>query len=539
MNRNEVLLSAIKKTEEELNKDINLVISEKCKGKGAEEISDFLNLLFEAPPEETGGQNAITGFYFQLLCTLYYLAEVIEGKWDYIILELHQDIIVGNDSAIKFIQVKSQVLQDREPIVAVTDTNLYLGWIQKLLYMGKFFPKGQGVQTQFELITNYMIKNSPKVKMEHYLYNNKFELEIDDKDDLLKKVIEYQDRGVSEGFNFENDCNESIKDLLSRFSINPKAINPSDFNDFFATVSYKLGKLINKSAGVPLEDLNFLLGELCYRCNHTTEGSLLAIEKEEANELLQILKKRASQNLKGFFENNNNDSLIDEIITNFSDEFSELQNPNLMGQLQDEFESFRCELKRWANEDISVVEMVHRYLEGKSFSLKHQNIPPLKLRTKLTEIFKTFFLLNLLFDKELKVSTKFKGMLIKESEKKYISIVGLEMGQTVEEGIEKLSLILDKTSKDEKIILLMQGAPHTIFQGPYDDDFDAPETYSIDQIMEPYMEEMEKGKSLNEVDWLWTLVPGAKLVGILKKVGKHPDITTFKGAVKEKWQLLL
>ncbi|MEH7521622.1 hypothetical protein V7199_00585 [Priestia megaterium] len=539
MNRNEVLLSAIKKTEEELNKDINLVISEKCKGKGAEEISNFLNLLFEAPPEETGGQNAITGFYFQLLCTLYYLAEVIEGKWDYIILELHQDIIVGNDSAIKFIQVKSQVLQDREPIVPVTETNLYLGWIQKLLYMAKFFPKGQGVQTQFELITNYMIKNSPKVKMEHYLYNDKFELEIDDKDDLLKKVIEYEDRGVIEGFNFENDCNESIKDLLSRFSINPKAINPSDFNDFFATVSYKLGKLINKSAGVPLEDLNFLLGELCYRCNHTTEGSLLAIEKEEANELLQILKKRASQNLKGFFENNNNDSLIDEIITNFSDEFSELQNPNLMGQLQDEFESFRCELKRWANEDISVVEMVHRYLEGKSFSLKHQNIPPLKLRTKLTEIFKTFFLLNLLFDKELKVSTKFKGMLIKESEKKYISIVGLEMGQTIEEGIEKLSLILDKTSKDEKIILLMQGAPHTIFQGPYDDDFDEPETYSINQIMEPYMEEMEKGKSLNEVDWLWTLVPGAKLIGILKKVGKHPDITTFKGAVKEKWQLLL
>ncbi|KRF53820.1 hypothetical protein ASG98_25505 [Bacillus sp. Soil531] len=539
MNRNEVLLTAIKKTEEELNKDISLVISEKCKGKGAEEISDFLNLLFEVPPEETGGQNAITGFYFQLLCTLYYLAEVIEGKWDYIILELHQDIIVGNDSAIKFIQVKSQVLQDREPIVPVTETNLYLGWIQKLLYMAKFFPKGQGVQTQFELITNYIIKNSPKVKMEHYLYNNKFELEIDDDDDLLKKVTEYEDRGVSEGFNFENDCNESIKNLLSRFSINPKAINPSDFNDFFATVSYKLGKLINKSAGVPLEDLNFLLGELCYRCNHTTEGSLLAIEKEEANELLQLLKERASQNLKGFFENNNNDSLIDEIITNFSDEFSELQNPDLLGQLQDEFESFRYELKRWANEDISVVEMVHRYLEGKSFSLKLQNIPALKLRTKLTEIFKTFFLLNLLFDKNLKVSTKFKGMLIKESEKKYISIVGLDMGQTMEEGIEKLNLILEKTSKEEKIILLMQDAHHTIFQGPYDDDFDEPETYAIGQIMEPFMEEIDRGKSLNEVDWLWTLVPGMKLIGILKKVGKHPDVATFKGAVKEKWKLLL
>lgn len=540
MNKNQILLSAIKKTEPELNKEINLVINEKCKGKNAEDITDFLNTLMEKPPEETGGQNAITGFYFQLLCTLYYLAEVIEGKWDYIILELHQDIIVGNESTVKFIQVKSQVLQDREPLVYVTDTKLYLeGWIQKLLCMAQFFPKGQGVNTNFELITNYMIKNSKTVKMEHYLYNNKYQLEIDENDDLLKKVKKYKNRGVDEGFDFERDCNESIQDLLSRFSINPKAINHEEFHDFLATVSYKLGKLINKSAGVPLEDLNFLLGELCYRCNHTTEGSLLVIEKEEANELLQLLKERASQNLKGFFANNNNDSLIDEIITSFNDEFLGIDNADLIGQLQDEFESFRYELKKWANEDISVIEMVHRYLEGKAFSLKLKNIQPLTLRKKLYEIFKTFFLLNLLFDKSFKLSTKFKGMLIKESKNGHISIIGLEIGQTMEQGIQKLNSILERASKEEKIILLMQNHHHTIFQGDYDDDFDKPQTYSAGEIIEPLIEELKKEKSLNEVDWPWTFIPGMKLVGILKKVGGHSDISTFKGVVKERWKMLL
>lgn len=532
------ILDAIQKNDDELNQDTSLIIQENIKGKSKEDVRKYLDTILEEPPEETGGGNALTGFYFQLLCTLYYLAEVLEGKWDFLVLELHQDIIVGNDSTIRFIQVKSEVLSDRKPVKVVSKTQLYRGWIQKLISLSRLFPKGEGVKTEFELMTNYIIKDSPEIKVEHYLYNNNFNQYIDDGDDILTKVTEYKNVGLAETFDFEDSCNESIKDLLSRFSITPEAINPDKLGDFIGTISDKLGKLINESAGVSFSDINYLLGELCFRCNHTNKGSLMHIDKEKAYEYMQILKQRASDNLEGFYTDRNNSKLIDEIITNLNEDYLELSHP-IRGQINDELEKFRIQLKIWATEDIPVHEMVHRYLEGKSFSLRLNTMQSLGLRKKAEEIFKTLFILEILFDEELKFSEKFNGILIKEARSAYISIIGLDIGQNLEEGIEKLNNIIEKSSDEEKILILMQNN-HTIFQGDYDeDDFDNEEIFDVNEMIKFASEYFPQGKSVTDVDYKWTIVPGIKFIAFLKRVRRYENIIEFKSDIQTKWEILL
>jgi hypothetical protein len=528
------IIEAIKKPEDTLNKDISLVINNKCKGKSKEEIIEFLDILLTEPPEETGGQNAITGFYFQLLCTLYYLAELLEGKWNFLIIELHQDIIVGNESTIKFVQVKSEVLPDRKPVKVVSETELYRGWIQKLFSLARLFPKGNEVTTQFELITNYIIKDSPRIKVEHYLYNNRFDQNISDEDHILQKVNKYKTYGLEEDFDIEKACNDSIKNLLSRFSINPKAINPGEFEDFMGLIGNKFGRLINESAGVSPRDLNYLLGELCYECNHSNQGSLLYIDKERAYGFLESLKKRASENLEGFYTANNSNYLIDEIITNLNENYLQLPSP-IREQLEDEIENFRIQLKQWASEDISIVEMVHRYLEGKSFSLSINKLKPMKLKQRAEEIIKTLFILNIVFNKDIKFSKKFKGILIKEVSNAYVSILGLDMDQTLEEGIQKLSSILEKSSDEEKIYILMKNN-HTIFQGDHDEDFINEETLKIEDVFK--VGSVQQEKSLKEVDYIWTIIPGIKFISTLRKVRKFENIDALKGNIQTSWEIL-
>jgi len=531
------IIEALKKTEDELDENISLVIEKKCRGKSIDEFREYLDILLSEQPEETGGQNAITGFYFQLLCTLYYMAELLEGKWDFLVLELHQDIVVGNGSTVKFIQVKSEVLPERISVKAVSDTELYRGWLQKLFSLGRLFPKGSGVNTQFELITNYIIKNSPQINVEHYLYNDKFNQTILDDDHILQKVTKYKTRAVPSDFDFEQSCNESIKEMLSRFSINPKAINPSALDEFIGVVANKFGQLINESAGVSIRDINYLIGELCFECNHTNEGSLLYIDKERAFGFLQLLKQRASINLEMFYNSTNNNVLIDEFISELNDSYLELPSP-LKEQLQDEFENFRIQLKFCANEDVPVLEMVHRYLEGKAFSLNINKLNPLTINKKAKEIFKTLFVLKILIDDQLKFSNKFKGILINDSGNSYISLLGLSVDQTMEEGLEKLSTILEKAPDEEKIFLLMQNN-HTIFQGEYDEEFRDEEVLKVDDIVKPPAQQVELGESIKEVDYMWTIIPGAKFIAVLKKIRRHESFYSVKESVQNTWDKLL
>src|SRR5699024_2938081 len=117
--------------------------------------------------------------------------------------------------------------------------------------------KGQSVEPEFELMTNFIIKDSRTVKVEHYLYNKDFDHHIADDNHLLQKVNDFKTRGLDDkDFNYEISCKESIKELLSRFRINPKAVDINNLEGFIGTVSNKLGRLIQGSVAISFKDIN-------------------------------------------------------------------------------------------------------------------------------------------------------------------------------------------------------------------------------------------------------------------------------------------
>ncbi|MGR5876658.1 hypothetical protein ACT7C3_10035 [Bacillus pacificus] len=134
----------------------------------------------------------------------------------------------------------------------------------------------------------------------------------------------------------------------------------------------------------------------------------------------------------------------------------------------------------------------------------------------------------------MKFSKKFKGILIKETQNIYVSILGLDFDQTMEEGLEKLSDILEKATNEEKILLLMQNN-HTIFQGEYDDEFTVEEILKVDDVLKQPINPIKPGESIKEVDYMWTIIPGMKFIAILKKARRYENIDIIKENIRDTW----
>ncbi|MFD5852493.1 hypothetical protein ACFWGC_20185 [Cytobacillus pseudoceanisediminis] len=510
-------------------------IIEKLKEQSQNNLVSTLNSLYSQEEfRDTGGENALTGFYFQFLTSLYYLSEVLEGNWDFIALELHQDIIVGNAEIIRFIQVKSKVLQERKYIEKVSDTKLYLDWLQKLLPMARFFPKSTNKTTQFELVTNYMISNSPTVNMEHYLYNDKFQLEITEDDDILKKLKENPSKLGDSIFDYYNDCEENEIDLLSRFSIRPLTIHP-DIKDFVHTVSSKLGALVTSSARLTFEDINFLIAELFYRCTHNSDKDTLIIDRNAAEQYLSVLKKRVSSNLAPFYNTTNSNMVIEKVIATINNDFSLMKlEDHIKGQLTDELEKLRNQLKSWINDEKHALELLHRYVDAKEYSLNVTQLDEIGVTTRYLELFKTIFVVGIIFNNEIILSSKFKSLLIKEINQLFISTLGLDIGQTKEAGIEKLFTIIEKSTLEQKLNMIIK-THYTIFQGDYDEEFLQGEFLQLGKFFGEEVDGLESQEGVLTVDNNWIILPGLRLISGIKKARSFSDFVEFKDGLVQLW----
>ncbi len=148
-------------------------------GKSNSEIEDMLKknvkaetltqLLINETTGDDGGIIALSGFYFQFLITIEYLIEMIEGKWDYIFVDHHQDIILISEKKIRIIQVKTKNVLHATP----GETDLYKGWIQKLFAINEII-ETENAETEFELITNFLIRNSSGVNPEMFIVNDDY-----------------------------------------------------------------------------------------------------------------------------------------------------------------------------------------------------------------------------------------------------------------------------------------------------------------------------------------------------------------------------
>lgn len=112
----------------ELNDYQTYIIDNKIAGKDClepyEKTKEVYETLLNATIREDGGRNALFGFYYQFLVAIDYLVELIEGKWDFMSFEIHDDIILckeGTDQpCVRFVQVKTS----KHPSLSYSSTEL-------------------------------------------------------------------------------------------------------------------------------------------------------------------------------------------------------------------------------------------------------------------------------------------------------------------------------------------------------------------------------------------------------------------------------
>ncbi|MCC3359551.1 dsDNA nuclease domain-containing protein [Bacillus sp. REN16] len=441
---------------------------EKIKGKSKDEICEFLKvnddiveLLLSEETKDDGGIIALSGFYFQFLVSIEYLIELINGEWDYLLIDHHQDIIVLNSKRIRIIQVKTKNV----PYADVSDTGTYNDWVQKLFILDKMF-EGYEQKREFELVTNFIIKNSPTVEVEIYRGNDSFDMVIQ-KNSFFDKV-----KGFSEAKGYSNLLDEAyLQELLSKFKI-----TSNDTKGYVPKITSMIGSLFGERINGTKEDIDYLIGYICSVCYYPEYPSIQLIDKEKGERIYEELSKRVGSEVRDYVKNE--DSL--EKINNYIEYLHSAVNDSpLYNQLSTCISEFESELKENIRNSNNIYGIVSRFTERVNSSYKYR----ISKKDFIDEYIKE--LLDLTFF--IKFSSGGKVTLDYENRKLLLKVIGnnkynffnLRDIDNHITGVSKFIEIFKGCKFEEKRLLFDRNELNLIFSGSFDDE-DFPNEYIIE-----------------------------------------------------------
>lgn len=515
----EKLMEKIEKNPE--RKDL---IDSKIKNKGSEEIALFLKSL---EPAETGGLTAISGFYYQFLVTIHYIIEMLEGKWDFVLMEHHDDIVVGKENKIRYIQVKTsekvKINVTESPANGLyTRTNKKINektfkknnsWIDKLLANSHLTPKSEGYHTEFELYTSYHFIKTTTLDVDIYTANNTFDLVILENDKFFNKikgeVIDNEDKV----YDFEHSFEESLTDLLGRLNIQ-NGISLKDIQFMKDSLCRRLNEWIFKDVGRSFtmtdEDLHMLIGFLCEKCTYRKNTEVLLIEKEAIEDILSTIRKARLIEANDEMKKNSSLGITDEVIKELAQDLDESKYNDL---LKRELYTYKTYFEKWIKEEAGdIQELVERYISGTSNTNIYSILNPGNRNTRLKEFFNIVILLSL-GKGEIFHFNSHKGFLSKEcnSTKESFSFLSLDKQKNLEYAKNKIVEItltediasqLQFVGKDFNIIL--QNYIDRKFVNLINWDLRKDESYAIEGIQD--------GSTLKDVPIVINLYPGNALI---------------------------
>lgn len=436
--------------------------NDNIKGKTSEEIAEVFNekigiekivdfLLFNETGDD-GGIIAISGFYFQFLVTIEYLIELIDGKWDFILVDHHQDIIIINAKQIRIIQVKTKNVTYCD----VSDTKLYTEWIQKLFQMDEKV-KDFEVRSEFELVTNFLIKNSPKVEMEVYHHNSKYNMQI------TKNLFFSKIKHFSQQNNYGSLTNEDyLEELLSKFKITIK--NPQNY---FDQVCSRLGELFYKRFKSPKEDIDFLIGYICSMCNYPPNPSFQLIDKQKGMQIKEVLRNRYQEEVRKHMEEEDSIYTISRYIDNLRSTFFGMP---IFGEIEPHIQSFEQDLIDTVNEGNSIHSILSRFVDRVYLSTKFDVYSKTTTYEKvIEELLDLTFFLKLSTGGRLTIDPNHSKLLIKVIGNKKFNLFNLNGMDDYEKGIARFKEVFKTCNFIEKNLLLTNGNLKIILAGDFDD----------------------------------------------------------------------
>jgi hypothetical protein len=444
------------KTEKELQ-----FFNDYIKGKSTEEISNMLNekiksdevvgLLLAEETSDDGGIIALSGFYFQFLVTIEYLIALINEEWDYLLIDHHQDIITVREDKIRVIQVKTKNVEYCD----VSETKLYTEWIQKLFIMDDMF-KGHSQKTEFELVTNFIVKNSARVEVEIYHNNHEFDMKIQ-QNSFFSKVRTYSEQG-----GFISLCSEEyLEELLSKFKITKK-----DSEDYIYKIASDLGGLFNERFKAAKEDIDFLIGYICSTCYYPSNPSVQVIDKSKALRIVEELRGRFDSSARQHVETEDSISKIDNYILNLHNTLS--KSPSY-DELYNCITEFECELKESIFGSNNIYSILSRFIERVYSSPRinvgyHQNID-----NSVKELLDLAFFIKLATGGIVTIDDKHSKLLLKFIGNRKYSFFNLDDIDDHEKGIAKFKDVFKMCDIHEKIMLFSDNILRLVFSGDFND----------------------------------------------------------------------
>ena len=405
--------------------------------------------LLDEPITEDGGRNALFGFYYQFLIAIDYLIEIGENKWDFMALEIHDDIVLCKESEgvskIRFIQVKTS----KSPTINYTSTELCTrskknitedggsreirftdSWLDKLFSNIGIFKDSPRIKKELELVTNFTLYFSPpsskdnKTKnINHYRTNELFNImEINDDDPFYKKLNDSAyDKEESEyteekKFNYKNTVGMGLKELLQITKISERAHHLKTLRD---SVIKRMGEFLSKKIGVAAgatiidEDINWLIGEMIANCAAREDKLILFIDKDKAEEILSKLFHKSKTYSEQFNEIVGNkeyiDGVFEKLITNVRN-----TNPNAIDQFEEVALFIKKLINDWIDSGGDILPLVSRFVLGREEVLAfHVNMHKSDREKYISSLMLLEILLKIIHE-DTRISLKYKSLISKE-----------------------------------------------------------------------------------------------------------------------------
>ncbi|MGO5008485.1 hypothetical protein [Bacillus wiedmannii] len=435
--------------------------------------TDIMNYLMKLKPDEVGGLTAISGFFYQFLVTIEYFIELLDGKWDFVAFELHDDIVVGNEreKIIRFIQAKTSKYSSQNPSDV---SNLYLGstkkiegtkktvrlkdsWVDKLLSKAQHFKKEDGYKTQFQIYTSYHVVKTDNYNFDYYTDNENFDKVTNSKDSLVKAIKNNTHNSKLEEINYESLCGETVEELLSRFHLKTGSYMV-DINRYINDLIMELSKRIfknfkSKNIVLEVKDILLLVGIICSKCRVDGDVNYLKVTKGELDDILNEIGERCLKNIEEMNEEHGNKKVIERVFGSYLDE---IENVKIYAKLEDHAFTYREYLQKWLSYNGNIRDIFNRYVEGTNRTRTYYNTNQTTRETTLRELITIIILLNIIYEETLEFGdTKFLLTKKRSGEKKEI-ISFLNSGKTrnFNDSSMKLNLIMERADEKEHLFLL-------------------------------------------------------------------------------------
>ncbi|SCN02044.1 dsDNA nuclease domain-containing protein [Bacillus wiedmannii] len=541
-----------------------------------EKSKEIYETLLNSPVREDGGRNALFGFYYQFLIAIDYLIDIGERKWDFMAIEIHDDIVLCKENSerptVRFVQVKTS----KNPTVSYSSTELCNrnqkkfgegeekqerrindSWLDKLFSNAEMFKDKLHIKQEFQLVTNFTFYVSLPQKSEtknirHYRMNDSFEgIEIKDDDPFYKKLREptYDLNGME--YNYQSKAGMTVRELLEKTQISERVDYLSSFRDgIVKRIGEFLSRKIKVDGGATIldEDINWLIGEMCASCAARDDKLVLFINQEKADEIIYKLLQRSKVYSEKFNQVMGNKQFIDEafekIICNIGS-----SHPEAISDLEEIAILTKGVINEWIDHGGDILELVSRFIMGRGELLDfHARMHKTERESSISSLTLIFMLLKVIHE-DVRISVKYKAMLMKEvktilGEEYDISFLKMGDYYVYEEIVEKLEEIISRLhmeSHDDVLMMLLNQPQRIIIDGVYDSSDEKNfnqsviETLSFSKV--PEDEAFYKdGDSMSVVDYKFLMIPW-HIVNVQYERFKRrkEDFTGFKKRLTETW----